>query len=61
MSDQRRMRSNNYYAANYNRLPSRRSWKLTKRGETIVGILFFIALFAVMGFCGYIETLGMTP
>ena len=33
------------------------SWKLTKRGTLIVEALFLLALLALVGFAGYIETM----
>jgi hypothetical protein len=33
------------------------SWKLTKRGTLIAEALFLLALLALVGFAGYIETM----
>lgn len=37
----------------------RRDWRLTERGQNVVGVLTIITFFLVWGFCGYVE--GMVP
>lgn len=60
MHDLKRHRANSYHAAmTLGRGP--KAWRLTRRGEYVLAVLFLLAVLLVSGFCGYIETQGVTP